>query len=106
MKILILVALAALIGIPGVSLAQPAASPHQHRQPPATAQSTQAHPKGDTSQSGECNCCQMMEMKKHSGQAAGDMPKMNMMQTPAGPQHGTPAPDADEHQQHDGQRQK
>lgn len=34
---------------------------------------------------------QMMEMmQKHSGQAAGSVRKVDMMQTPADPQQGTP----------------
>ena len=46
MKILKLVALAAVVGMPNVSLAHPTASLHQLGQPPVTSQSMQARPQG------------------------------------------------------------
>ena len=109
MKIVHLIVAAALtIGMPTVALAQPAASPHQHGQPAATAQSMKTQKHQGNHQPGECNCCQMMmqmmeKMMQHGAQAGG-MQKMNMMQTPEGPQHGSTPADATEHPQHKGQR--
>ena len=102
MKIVHLIAAAALtIVMPTVALAQPAASPHQHGQPAATAQSMKTQKHQGNHQPGECNCCQMM--MQHGAQAGG-MQKMDMMQTPGAPQHGSTPADATEHQPHKGQR--
>lgn len=98
--------------LPTAAIAQPTASPHQHGQPVAPAQTPQSgQHKAPQSADGHCDCCemmkgmmQMMQMMHQHGSQPGATQKMNMMPPPGSPPQSVVPGDA-EHQQHEGRPQ-